>query len=457
MALFFADLVREASWGTGTGDLPLGGALPGHRRFADAVPAGARFYYCVAGVTRPDEWETGEGEIGSGGTLIRLPLASSADGAVVAFSAGLKTVALTVAADWFAAQDAEGGFDPEAIEAVLGAKADLAGAAFAGAISASSLSLSTDLAVTHGGTGASTAAAARSNLGLAIGSDVEAHDPTLTALATLDDGAGLIEQTAPDSFAKRAIGTGSAASIPTRADADARYQPIDADLTAIAALSTTAFGRGHLALSDAAALRGHAGLGSIATQAASAIAITGGTIVGLSSLLVGTASSARQSEIRTGASYTSLLLSGASGGQLVLGSAVGEQWGLYSDSDDSLNIWKYGPDGGLKVKFTAGGTLSVGGLEVGYRDLPRVTGGIERGKCLAASAGVTVAAGAAAGSVYTIYNDSGSAITLTQGAGLTLRLAGTATTGNRTLAARGLATIWFNSASEAVASGPGVS
>ena len=57
MALFFADLVREASWGTGTGDLPLGGALPGHRRFADAVPAGARFYYCVAGVTRPDEWE----------------------------------------------------------------------------------------------------------------------------------------------------------------------------------------------------------------------------------------------------------------------------------------------------------------------------------------------------------------------------------------------------------------
>ena len=42
-------------------------------------------------------------------------------------------------------------------------------------------------------------------------------------------------------------------------------------------------------------------------------------------------------------------------------------------------------------------------------------------------------------------------------AGLTLRLAGTATTGNRTLAARGLATIWFNSASEAVASGPGVS
>lgn len=108
MTLYFADLVREASWGTGTGDLPLGGALPGHRTFADAVPAGARFHYAIAGVTRPEQWETGEGEIGSGGTLVRLPLASSADGAVVDFSAGLKTVALTVGAQWFADREASG-------------------------------------------------------------------------------------------------------------------------------------------------------------------------------------------------------------------------------------------------------------------------------------------------------------------------------------------------------------
>ena len=53
--------------------------------------------------------------------------------------------------------------------------------------------------------------------------------------------------------------------------------------------------------------------------------------------------------------------------------------------------------------------------------------------------------------------DGGSAITLTQGSGLTLRLAGGATTGNRTLAARGFATIWFNSTSEAIVSGTGVS
>jgi len=105
MALFFADLVREYSSSTGVGDFVLAGAVRGHRAFAEAVPAGARFHYAIAGVTQPAEWETGEGEIGSGGTLVRSPLASSAGGALVAFSDGLKTVTLTVAADWFAGQE----------------------------------------------------------------------------------------------------------------------------------------------------------------------------------------------------------------------------------------------------------------------------------------------------------------------------------------------------------------
>ena len=127
MSLFFADLVREVSLGTGTGDLALGGALPGHRRFADAVPAGARFPYAIAGVTHPDEWETGEGELGSGGTLLRLPLASSAGGAAVNFSAGLKTVALSVGAAWFSGQEEGGAIgiaDVEGLQAALDGKAD---------------------------------------------------------------------------------------------------------------------------------------------------------------------------------------------------------------------------------------------------------------------------------------------------------------------------------------------
>lgn len=46
-----------------------------------------------------------------------------------------------------------------------------------------------------------------------------------------------------------------------------RYQPLDSDLTAIAALTTTAFGRALLALADAAAGRTALGLGTAATSA----------------------------------------------------------------------------------------------------------------------------------------------------------------------------------------------
>ena len=62
-----------------------------------------------------------------------------------------------------------------------------------------------------------------------------------------------------------------------------------------------------------------------------------------------------------------------------------------------------------------------------------------------------------AGDAVTIINNSGSNQTITQGSGVTLYNAADATTGNRTLAGRGMSTIWFISASVAYISGAGLS
>lgn len=82
----------------------------------------------------------------------------------------------------------------------------------------------------------------------------------------------------------------------------------------------------------------------------------------------------------------------------------------------------------------------------------------DRGALVFASAALTVPANVfAARDVVTVYNNGSANIALNQGAGFTLRIAGTSTTGPRSIAARGICTLVFVSATEAVLTGAGVS
>lgn len=78
-------------------------------------------------------------------------------------------------------------------------------------------------------------------------------------------------------------------------------------------------------------------------------------------------------------------------------------------------------------------------------------------KTLVATASITINNSVfTAGDVIVVYNNSSGNITITAGTITTMRLAGTATTGSRTLAQRGIATLYFNTASEVIVGGTGV-
>lgn len=160
------------------------------------------------------------------------------------------------------------------------------------------------------------AATARTNLGVAIGSDVQAYDAELAALAALTSAADKGIQF---------TGSGSAATYDLTAagkalldDADAAAQRVtmgveigvdvqayDAQLADIAALSPTdanfVVGDGsNFVLESGATARSSLGLGSMATQNSGSVSISGGAITGITDLAIadggtgaGSASAAR--------------------------------------------------------------------------------------------------------------------------------------------------------------------
>jgi hypothetical protein len=80
------------------------------------------------------------------------------------------------------------------------------------------------------------------------------------------------------------------------------------------------------------------------------------------------------------------------------------------------------------------------------------------GKFISASNTVTVPSGIfAAGDAVSIYNNTSSTQTITQGGGVTMYLVGTSTTGNRSIAQRGVATVLCVASNTFVITGAGLS
>jgi hypothetical protein len=121
-----------------------------------------------------------------------------------------------------------------------------------------------------------------------------------------------------------------------------------------------------------------------------------------------------------------------------------------------------------KIETTANGVTVTGSVTDDKGDLRKIIKSTktsaytlvaaDAGKAIYTNSGVTLNNNIFGnGDAVTVINQSGSDITITQGSGVTIFNAADAATGNRTLAGRGMATLWFADPSTAYISGAGLS
>ena len=183
MALVLRDRVKETTTTTGTGTVTLAGAVTGFRSFS-AIGDANTTYYCIAGQTG-SEWEVGVGTYTASGTTLSRDtvFASSNAGSLVNFSAGTKDVFCTYAATQSVYENAAGNVDGYPITGGSINNTPI-GATTPSTMAATSLTLSTPLAIGSGGTGAGSGNAALTSLGGFTTTATSGGTTTLTNTST---------------------------------------------------------------------------------------------------------------------------------------------------------------------------------------------------------------------------------------------------------------------------------
>lgn len=236
---------------------------------------------------------------------------------------------------------------------------------------------------------------------------------------------------------------------------DPVYQPLDADLTAIAALSTTSYGRGFLTRTDAAAAATYVGVGTgdspqfaavnvghasdttITRSSAGVLAVEGAIIYAQGGAL-GTPASGTMTNV-TGTA------SGLTAGAATVLATARTINGTSFDGSANIVVGAI-PQNSQSAAYTT--VLSDGGKHV-FHPAADVTA---RNWTIDSNANVAYPVG----TTITFVNQHGAGVITIKITSDTMRLAGAGTTGDRTLAADGIATALKITSTEWIISGAGL-